>query len=188
TGKGCIVDASLYETSTAWLNNAAATAGAEGRNPVRQGSGARGMAPYQAYACSDGYLIIAAPNDSLFERLSEVLGHPEWPSEPRFNSNQNRYKNLADLNALLVPILLEQTRDHWRSALDDVGIPSAPVQQTLEMMADPQTEALGIIQQGSEDGLRLMGMPLSFDGERPPLRRYAPSLGEHNDEVKGSND
>jgi crotonobetainyl-CoA:carnitine CoA-transferase CaiB-like acyl-CoA transferase len=188
TGKGCIVDASLYETSTAWLNNAAATAGAEGRNPVRQGSGARGMAPYQAYACSDGYLIIAAPNDGLFERLSEVLGHPEWPQEPRFNSNQNRYKNLADLNALMEPILVEQTRDHWRATLDEVGIPSAPVQQTLEMMADPQTEALGIIQQAGEDGLRLMGMPLSFDGERPPLRRYAPSLGEHNDEVKGSND
>jgi crotonobetainyl-CoA:carnitine CoA-transferase CaiB-like acyl-CoA transferase len=188
TDKGCIVDASLYETSVAWLNNAAATAGAEGRNPVRQGSGARGMAPYQAYACADGHLIIAAPNDRLFERLSKVLGHPEWPDEPRFNSHQNRYSNLAKLNALIEPIIVEHPRDHWRKALDDVGIPSAPVQKTLEMMADPQTEALGIIQQFGDEGIRLMGMPLSFDGERPPLGRYAPTLGEHNKEIKGDND
>jgi crotonobetainyl-CoA:carnitine CoA-transferase CaiB-like acyl-CoA transferase len=54
------------------------------------------------------------------------------------------------------------------------------------MMADPQTEALGILQNLPESGPHLMGVPLSFDGERPPLRRYAPKLGEHNDEIKGS--
>ena len=70
----------------------------------------------------------------------------------------------------------------------EVGIPNAPVQQTLEMMSDPQTEALGIIQQGNEGGPSLMGLPLSFNGERPPLRRYAPKLGEHNDEIKGTDD
>jgi crotonobetainyl-CoA:carnitine CoA-transferase CaiB-like acyl-CoA transferase len=186
TGTGCVVDASLYETGVAWMTNSVASSGVDGRNPERQGSGARGMAPYQAYACSDGHLVIAAPNDRLFERLSDVLGHPEWPTDPRFDSNQNRYGNLAELNALIEPIVVEQSRAHWQAVLDDVGIPSAPVQKTLEMMADPQTEALGIIQQMTADSPRLMGMPLSFDGERPPLSRHAPSLGEHNDEIKGN--
>ena len=187
-GKGCIVDASLYETAAAWMTNSVSSAGVDGRNPERQGSGARGMAPYQAYACADGHLVIAAPNDRLFERLSNVLDHPEWPSDPRFDTNQRRYANLAELNALIAPVVAKYPRQHWQAVLDEAGIPNAPVQQVLEMMSDPQTEALGIIQQGEGEGPRLMGMPLNFDGIRPPLSRYAPSLGEHNDEIKKGKD
>ncbi|MBT6093428.1 MAG: CoA transferase [Rhodospirillaceae bacterium] len=187
TGKGCVVDASLYETGVAWMTNSVASAGVDGRNPERQGSGARGMAPYQAYAASDGHLVIAAPNDRLFERLTGVLGHPEWLDDPRFKTNQDRYNNLPELNALIEPIVAEQPRAHWQAELDTVGIPNAPVQQVLEMMADPQTEALGIIQ-NADGGPNLMGMPLSFNGERPPLSRYAPLLGQHNDEIKGKQD
>ena len=187
-GKGCIVDASLYETAVAWMTNSVSSAGVDGRNPERQGSGARGMAPYQAYACSDGYLVIAAPNDRLFERLSGVLDQPEWPSDPRFETNQKRYTNLTALNALIEPIVAKYPREHWQGVFDEAGIPNAPVQQVLEMMTDPQTEALGIIQQGGDKDPRLMGMPLNFDGIRPPLSRYAPSLGEHNDEIKKGND
>ena len=185
TGLGCTVDASLYETAVGWMNNAVASAAADPKNPMREGSGARGMAPYQAYECSDGYLIIAAPNDRLFERLSQVLGNPDWPKDPRFNSNQNRYANLAELNKLIGPVVLTRTRAEWQQALDEAGIPSAPVQQTLEMMADPQTAALGILQTGPGNGPKLAGLPLSFDGTRPPIRNYAPTLGQHNDTVKG---
>ena len=187
TGTGCTVDASLYETAVGWMNNAVASAAVDPKNPAREGSGARGMAPYQAYECSDGYLIIAAPNDRLFERLSKVLGHPEWPEDPRFDTNQNRYANLAELNALIEPVVLTRTRADWQQALDDAGIPSAPVQQTLEMMADPQTEALGILQTAMGGGPRLVGLPLSFDGPRPPIRKSAPTVGQHNDAIKGKN-
>jgi crotonobetainyl-CoA:carnitine CoA-transferase CaiB-like acyl-CoA transferase len=185
TGSGCTVDASLYETAVGWMNNAVASAAVDPQNPAREGSGARGMAPYQAYECSDGHLIIAAPNDRLFERLSQVLGHPEWPQDPRFDTNQNRYANLAELNALIEPVVLTRTRADWQQALDDAGIPSAPVQQTLEMMADPQTQALGILQAAMGSGPLLVGLPLSFDGTRPPTRKSAPTVGQHNDAIKG---
>jgi crotonobetainyl-CoA:carnitine CoA-transferase CaiB-like acyl-CoA transferase len=184
SGKGCIVDASLYETAVAWMTNSVASTAVDGRNPERQGSGARGMAPYQAYACSDGHLVVAAPNDGLFVKLANALGHPEWPADPRFDSNQSRYANLAELNALIEPIMAAQSRAHWQEVLEAAGIPTAPVQQVLEMMSDPQTQALGILQ-SLGGGVPLMGMPLSFDGQRPPLTRYAPGLGEHNAEIKG---
>ena len=176
SGKGCIVDASLYETAVAWMTNSVASTAVDGRNPERQGSGARGMAPYQAYACSDGHLVVAAPNDGLFVKLANALGHPEWPADPRFDSNQSRYANLAELNALIEPIMATQSRAHWQEVLEVAGIPTAPVQQVLEMMSDPQTQALGILQ-SLGGGVPLMGMPLSFDGQRPPLTRYAPGLG-----------
>ena len=184
SGNGCIVDASLYETAVAWMTNSVASTAVDGRNPERQGSGARGMAPYQAYACSDGHLVVAAPNDSLFGKLSNALGHPEWPGDLRFDSNQNRYANLTELNALIEPIMAAQSRAYWQEELEAAGIPTAPVQQVLEMISDPQTQALGILQ-SLNGGASLMGMPLSFDGQRPPLMRYAPGLGEHNLEIKG---
>ena len=184
TGLGCVVDASLYETAVAWMANSVASVSVDGETPLKQGSGARGLAPYQAYACSDGYLVIAAPNNSLFTRLAEVLGHPEWPRETRFQDNPSRFNNLSELNSLMEPILEMQTREHWQKVLHQEGIPSAPVQTVPEMMCDPQTRALGMLQ-NLDDGIKLMAMPLSFDGVRPPLKNYAPSLGEHNVQVKG---
>jgi crotonobetainyl-CoA:carnitine CoA-transferase CaiB-like acyl-CoA transferase len=184
TGEGCLIDASLYETALGWMANAVPTAQATGKSPGRQGTTARGMAPYQAYECSDGWLIVAAPNDRLFERLSGVLGHPEWPQDDRFKTNQLRWENLDELNALMIPILKGETRETWRARLDEAGVPSAPVRDTMEMMADPQTRALEIIQRPSEIGPELMSMPLSFNTRRPPLDRYAPVLGENNKEIK----
>lgn len=180
SGHGCIVDASLYETSLGWVANQAAMVQVDGVNPEKVGSGARGMAPYQAYRCSDGWLVVSAPNDRLFERLSKALGHADWPSDERFSSNQKRYANLLDLNALLEPILASATRDHWTGVLDGAGVPCAPVREITEMLADPQTQALGIVQQ-LEGEVPLMGLPLSFDGIRPGLRAMPPELGEHND-------
>jgi crotonobetainyl-CoA:carnitine CoA-transferase CaiB-like acyl-CoA transferase len=188
TGQGCVVDTSLYETALAWMTHHAATVQVDGRNPERQGSGARGMAPYQAYACSDGHLVVAAPNDRLFGRLCEVLGHPEWPEDRRFATNQERFKNLAALNALIEPVLSAHPRQHWQEKLEAAGVPSAPVRDTIEMMAEPQTEALGMIQELAGAGPRLMGAPVSFDGERPPLRRFAPEPGQHNAEIKEGED
>lgn len=184
SGEGCVIDASLYETALGWMANAVPTAQATGKSPGRQGTTARGMAPYQAYECEDGYLIVAAPNDRLFEKLAGALGHTEWVQDPRFKTNQKRWENLDELNKLMVPILKGNKRENWRQKLHEVGVPSAPVRDTLEMMGDAQTRALDIIQRPSEGGPELMGMPLSFNGERPELTRYAPALGEHNAEIK----
>ncbi len=183
TGRGCIVDTSLYETALGWMTHHASSAQETGHNPVRQGSGARGMAPYQAYECADGWLVVAAPNDRLFQKLAGVLGHPEWPDDPRFASNQGRYANLAALNAEMEPLFRERGRDAWSADLEAAGVPNAPVRTALEMLKEPQTLALGMLQQVDPARTPMMGLPLSFDGERPAMRRFAPALGEHNDEV-----
>lgn len=188
TDKGCIVDTSLYETSLAWMASATTTAEATGKSPGRQGTRARGMAPYEAYMCGDGYLIVAAPTDRLFERLTMVLGLVGLTDDERFQTNQKRYENIEALNEFITPVLVTQTAEYWRTKLDEVGIPSAPVRDTLQMLDDDQMQALGILQVSLGAAPRSMGLPLSFDGERPPLRRVAPVLGEHNDEIKGGTD
>ena len=184
TGHGCVVDASLYETAIAWMTTHATVVQAAGHSPGRQGTGVRGLAPYQAYECSDGYLVIAAPNDRLFARLSEALDHPEWPEDERFDTNQKRYLNLDALNRRLEPVFAAQSREHWQAKLEAAGVPSAPVRATAEVLEHEQTVALEMLQSLPGDTLRLVGMPLRFDGERPPLRSTAPSLGQHDAEVK----
>lgn len=186
TGEGCVVDSSLYETAMGWMTYHLTGLQASGENPIRRGSGAPGMVPYQVFLCSDGYLMIAAPNDKLFGLLCQELGHPEWATDARFATNQDRYKHLDELCALIESVTSTRTRDYWRGRFDAVGLPSAPEQSTEEMMKDPQTEALGILQQLPDSPFKLMGMPLSFDGDRPPLRRMAPALGEHNNEIFGT--
>lgn len=186
TGRGCILDGSLYETSIAWVANQTAMVQVDGKNPEKVGSGARGMAPYQAYHCADGYLVISAPNDSLFKRLCGALDQPGLLDDPRFQTNQNRYANLAELNAILVPLIASQSRDHWAARLEEAGVPCAPVCTITEMMDDEQTRALGILQTVPGAPAELVGLPISFNGQRPALRSAPPAIGKHTRELKGN--
>ena len=186
TGRGGIIDGSLYETSIAWVANQAAMVQVDGINPEKVGSGARGMAPYQAYECSDGYLVVSAPNDGLFKRLCPALGEEQLLDDARFGTNQLRYANLAALNSVLVPVFKQESREHWLAVLEDAGVPCAPIRQITEMLADEQTKALGIVQKAPGVAMGLVGLPLSFDGVRPGIRSKPPELGEHTELVKGN--
>ena len=104
------------------------------------------MAPYQAYECSDGYLVVSAPNDGLFKRLCPALGEDQLLDDARFGTNQLRYANLEALNLVLVSVFKQESREHWMAVLEDAGVPCAPVRQITEMLADEQTKALGIVQ------------------------------------------
>lgn len=188
TGKGGVIDLSLYETSIGWMTAHTAAYHSGGAMPSRFGSGMRTIVPYEAYECSDGYLVIAGANNSLFEKISGALGHPEWPNDERFKTNPDRVEHRDLLNGLITEILKTEPRSHWQQALDDVGVPNAPIQNTGEMDEHPQTKALGIIQESPDGSVKLTGMPFSFDGVRPNFKARAPEIGQHNDEIFGELD
>lgn len=187
SGEGCTIDASLYETAIAWMTYQAAAYDASGDIPKAAGSGMNAIVPYQAYECSDGYLVVAAGGDSLFVRLSKVLGHPEWPEDPRFKTNPDRVQNRDAINNAITEVMQKDTRAHWQEVLGDGSIPNAPILHMGEVLAHPQTEALGIVQKDPAiDHMRLVGLPMKFDGERPPYRRTPPALGQDNDDIFGT--
>lgn len=187
TGKGCTIDASLYETALAWMTYHAAACDASGDIPRAAGSGMNAIVPYQAYECADGHLVVAAASDALFGRLSKVLGHPEWPEDPRFTTNPARVQNRTAINEAITAVMKTEPRAHWQDRLEAGGIPNAPIQHMGEVLAHPQTAALGLFQSapGGVD-MRLAGLPLSFDGERPPYRSLPPALGQDNDDIFGT--
>ena len=178
TGEGGVIDTSLYETSLALMSIMLADHLATGELPVRQGSGVTMIVPYQAFEAADGYMMVAAGTDNLFRRLTTTLGRPSLAEDPRFKSNGERVVNRAALIAILADIFKTEKRAHWAKLLDAQGIPNGPINSMDQVVADPQTQALGQIQQ--HGALSLVGLPLSFDGERPQFSKRAPALGEDN--------
>ena len=182
TGIGGVIDASLFETALGWMAWHATGFQATGNLPGPSASGARGISPYQAYQCADGPLIVAASNDRLFAKLARLLNHPEWLEDERFATNPRRVENQEQMNRLLEPILIKESRAEWQKKLDQAGVPNSPVQNIAEVLAHPQTAALGMAQETFDESVRLMGLPISIDGERPELRNIAPELGQDNDQ------
>ena len=183
TGQGGVVDVSLFETASAWLTILASQCMASGQSPGKEGSGAAGIAPYKAYATRDGEVVIAAGSDGLFRSLAQVVGHPEWVQDPRFVDNPNRVANQVVLYGLLDTLIARETTAHWIQTLEAAGIPCAPVQSVAQMLAHPQTEAMGLVQSLPGSGLRAVGLPLSLNGVRPTPRSRPPEAGEHTSSI-----
>jgi crotonobetainyl-CoA:carnitine CoA-transferase CaiB-like acyl-CoA transferase len=184
-GQGAAVDTSLYETALGWMCYHAANFQASGELPKRQGSGAAMIVPYRGYATKDGFIVIAAGNDKLFGALSKVLEHPEWAEDPRFRTNPDRVNNQTALYRWIEDIVRQRTSREWQVILDAAAIPNAPMQTIAEVLAHPQTKALGMMQDSPDGDISLLGLPVSFDGQRPTFRKSPPALGAHTEEIFG---
>lgn len=177
TGTGGVVDVSLFETAAAWMTMPAAQYLASGEMPRKVGSGQVGIVPYRAYRTSDGELVVAAGNNKLFAGLCKALGHPEWISDARFATNPDRVRHADELYGLIEARMNTQNTAHWMAMLEAEGVPNAPVQNVQQMLEHEQTEALGILQEVPGASIPLIGLPLSFDGQRPQSRTASPALG-----------
>jgi crotonobetainyl-CoA:carnitine CoA-transferase CaiB-like acyl-CoA transferase len=182
-GAGASIDTSLYETALGWMCYHAANYQASGELPKRQGSGAAMIVPYRGYASKDGFIVIAAGNDKLFASLATLLGHPEWIDDPRFRTNPDRVANQDVLYRRIEELVAQRTSKEWQEILDAAGVPSAPMQTIAEVLAHPQTKALAMLQPSPDGAIELLGLPISFDGVRPPFRRSPPALGAHTTDI-----
>jgi formyl-CoA transferase/CoA:oxalate CoA-transferase len=186
TGEGCVVDVSLYETAIGYIGYHLAGYLADGTIPSGEGTRFPMVAPYQVFSTADGELMIAGGNDRLFRAICDVLGTPELAHDARFGTNPDRVANRDELCALLEERLQTETTAHWHEALTAAGVPAAPVADVADVVAAPQTEALGILQQLSHPSipdLRLPALPMSFDQERLLHRSPPPAVGQHTAEI-----
>ncbi len=183
TGRGGRVDVSLFETGLGWVYQPLSDYLFTGREPERQGNGNSMLTPYQVFGTATDPVMIAAGNDRLYRRLCAVLGRPEWGEDARFATVRDRLTNRAALIPLIQLALLTRPRAAWQAALEAAGVPHAPINKVSEAADDPQTAALGAMLTEPETGYPLLGLPVSLDGERPPVRSTAPALGAHTRDV-----
>jgi crotonobetainyl-CoA:carnitine CoA-transferase CaiB-like acyl-CoA transferase len=154
---------------------------ATGELPGRHGTGFPSIAPYQAFATSDGEILVAAGNDRAFASLCAVLGVPELVADPRYATNAARVGNRDALAELLAPLIAAGTRDGWLEQFAAANIPAAPIQDVREVAEAPQTAALGLMQ--ALGGLPVAALPVSVDGERVTHASAAPPLGRDTEAV-----
>jgi len=185
TGKGCLVDGSLFETAAFWVEGQINNHLSTGDIPQRHGTGAAVIVPYQIFDTADRPLCLAAGNDRLFARAAKVMGHPEWASDPRFAKGGDRVRNKEALIPLIKAVMLTRPRDAWLAELDAVGVPSGPVNDIAEVTASPQMAAVDLIQPLPDGGPKVVGLPISFNRRRPRARSDSPRLGQHNRDILG---
>ena len=185
TGHGGMVDTSLFETALGWWTIFYAGYAVSGELPQRHPTGSGKLIVFQGFEARNGSIVIAAGNDRLFAKLAVALGRPDWASDPRFAKNAGRYEHREEILAEVARIVATRTKGEWIDILEAAGVPCAPVNTLTEALAEPQTEAVGMLLPVPGLDLRLMGLPIMLDGARPPIRRRAPKLGEHTGEVFG---
>ena len=182
TGRGGVVDASLLETALGWLSHYFAAFNVTGKQPERHRSGSAFLVVFQSFQTQDGEIVVAAANDRLFAKLAKELGYPEWARDPRFATNALRVQHKADVIPQIEKIFRTAATGDWLGRLESIGVPCAPVRDLKAVTEDAQAQALEIFQQIPGVDLKIVGLPVSFDGERPAVRHRAPGLGEHNAE------
>jgi crotonobetainyl-CoA:carnitine CoA-transferase CaiB-like acyl-CoA transferase len=180
TGEGQLVEMSLYETALSWVPYQIMSYLGTGEVPKRHGSGTAMLAPYEAYPTRNGHILIAAGNNSLWDKLCRVLGLEGLPGDPRFRDNPDRVRNREALFEILVERMRQDTTEAWMERLWDAGVPCSPIRTMDQVVTDPQTEAVDILRRASHpriEGYAEVGIPVSWDGTRPETRRVPPELG-----------
>jgi len=186
TGRGQIVDTSLMEAALQQTYWYAAIHFATGESPGPSGSAHLLTAPYQAFRASDGWINIGGANQSNWERIADVLGHPEWRADPRFASNSARMENLPALTSRMDAVLATRTKAEWIERFDAAGVPVGPVHSIGEALAHPQTLARGMVVDlvhAQAGPTRALGCPIHFSETPTAITRSAPMLGEHTRQV-----
>lgn len=186
TGKGCQVEASLFDTSVGFMGYVMQSYWERGTEPRRWGSAHESLCPYQVFDASDRPLLLGVANDSLWRTFCNEVGKPDLAEDPRYATNADRVRNRPEVLARVAQIMREDTRDGWIARLAQAGIPCAPIQAVGEVLAHEHMAASEMIYRFADSAhgdLNVVSQPLRFDGERPKPSSPPPKVGQHTRQV-----
>jgi crotonobetainyl-CoA:carnitine CoA-transferase CaiB-like acyl-CoA transferase len=153
-----------------------------GQNPRKLGSAHPRNAPYQAYAASDDWFVIAAGNNKLWHSVCAVVGTPALLLDERFTSPLLRARHQLELKALLDPHFAQRSAAQWLEAFAAAGVPCAPINGYRQALEDPQATYLQLVQPQTLPGghaTHTVGCPVRLNGEVVAVNTAPPALNEH---------
>ena len=175
-----MVDVAMLDSQIALLENAIARYGATGEVPGPIGARHPSIAPFEAYATKDSYVVVAAGNDTLFAKLCAVIERPELVENPLFATNDLRVEHVAAVKDEIEATLTTRDRDHWLALLEENGIPCGPINNVAEAIGQPQIEARTMVITTDDPvagPIRMAGNPVKISGfDDPPTRKPSPEL------------
>ncbi len=187
TGKGMYIDVSMLDCQIAILENAIARYLAKNEIPKPMGSRHPSIAPFEAFKTKDSYIIIAAGNDRLFEKLCELLEMPEIGKDPKFFDNSSRAINMDELKTVIENKLSSKTTSEWVKDMEKEKIPCGPILNIKEAVENPQVKARNMIVKAFHKKIgdfKLAGNPIKMSSYKDEdTRGDIPDLDEHREKI-----
>jgi formyl-CoA transferase len=187
SGRGQVIDVALYEAVFNCMESLLPEYSAFGAVRGPAGSALPGIAPTNAYPCSDGgYALIAGNGDSIYKRLMATIGREDLGNDPELANNTGRVKRVEEIDAAIGEWTRTRTVDEVMQALDAASVPAGRIYTVADIAADPHYAARGMLQQVRLDD----GETLTVPGIVPKLsrtpgghQRNAPRLGQDSESV-----
>jgi crotonobetainyl-CoA:carnitine CoA-transferase CaiB-like acyl-CoA transferase len=188
TGEGQAIDTSLLETPIAWAVYEASAYFATGEVPRRLGQGHRTNAPYQAFRTADGWFNLGGGSQGLWRTICQAMGLEELLEDPRFRTPARRVEHRQALADILERRFTGEPTAIWLARFEAAGVPAGPILTYDQVFADPHVQHRGMVVEVDHPRAgksRVLGIPMKLSGTPGTIRRPAPVLGEHTDEVLG---
>ena len=186
TGRGQAVESALTNGLISMMAYASANHFATGENPKRTGNDHPIASPYGLFRAADGEIAIAPSTEDIVRRLLRALDLEAMLDDPDFATVAQRMKHRARINAAIDERLGRDTVAHWIEALNRAGVPCGRVMNLSEVFADPQVRAQQMLLEVEHPGhgaVKMTGFPVKLSETPCAIRRPAPELGQHTEEV-----
>lgn len=165
---GEYIEVSMLDCLLSWLGIRATASGVNDEPYPRTGNEHSSVAPYKVYETADSYVVVAVASEGLWPKFCRAIDREDLIDDPRFETNADRTANADELYEITDEIMRRKTTEEWFEILQDHGVPSGPVRNTLEALEDEYAERRGLVQDLAVDGC----------GESVPVIRYPVDFGE----------
>ncbi len=189
SGKGQMVEGSLFSTALTMMNGTAIEQSAIQRNRVASLNRSQTSAPADTFKTRDSWILVQSVGGPLFKRWAELMGEDHWLHDPRFKDDISRGDNSEIISERLAKWCAERSSKEALDAMEAVRLPAGPVLSPQQVLQDPHIAAKGLFQPMPYPGLDtpapLMKTPIELSRTPGEIRTRAPTLGEHTDQIMG---
>jgi formyl-CoA transferase len=186
TGQGQVVDSAIYEAVLAMMESLITEYDQTGYIRERTGAILPNVAPSNVYPTSDGLVLIAANQDTVFRRLCEAMGEPALATDARYLTHQSRGAHQQELDGRIARWTAGLTTRRVLELMDGHGVPAGQIYRAPEMLEDPHfaaREAIVSVPHPQFGTLRMQNVVPKLSATPGRIRRPAPALGQDNDTV-----
>ena len=186
TGRGQVVDSAIYEAVLNMMESLVTEYDKVGFIRERTGAILPNVAPSNVYRTSDGMVLIAANQDTVFSRLAEAMGQSGLATDPKYSTHGARGANQVELDALVERWTQTQATRQVLDLMDRFGVPAGLIYRAPEMLDDPHfkaREAIVTVPHPDFGELRMQNVAPKLSETPGAIRRPSPAMGQHNDEV-----
>ena len=182
TGRGHHVQVSLFDSQLAWLANRGSDWLVAGEEPQRLGNAHPAIVPYEAFATSDGFVIVAIGTNAQYARFCIAAGLHDLAGDERYGSNALRVEHRLELVARLADAIRGRSTADWLAILEQANVPGGPVRTIPEAFAHAP---YAVVQHPHPrlGSVRTVRSPIGLDGDYLTAASAPPLLGQHTDEV-----